>query len=137
MKVNVIIRDAVWEVVSFYCYKWEGVGLENSLMVMLVVMPAILKKFRRVLVGQVNDGEVRQMDWRVSKGFYLMNTCFNKGKSWLITFQLSDIEMEIDYIFVNNRYRGLKSCFNILGHDVINLLYYEHWTGKQKYFYIC
>ena len=25
MKANVIIRDAVWEVVSFYCYKW-GVG---------------------------------------------------------------------------------------------------------------
>lgn len=50
-------------------------------MVMLVVMPAILKKFMKVLVGQVNDGEVRQMDWRVSKGFYLMNTCFNKGKS--------------------------------------------------------
>ena len=72
MKVNVIIRDAVWEIVSFYCYKWEGVGLENSLMVMLVVMPAILKKFMKVLVGQVNDGEVRQMDWRVSKGFYLM-----------------------------------------------------------------
>ena len=26
--------------------------------------------------------------------------------------------------------------WNILVHDVINLLYYEYWTDKQKYFYI-
>ena len=25
----------------------------------------------------------------------------------------------------------------ILVHDVINLLYYEYWTDKQKYFYVC
>ena len=25
---------------------------------------------------------------------------------------------------------------NILVHNVINLLYYEHWTEKQKYFYV-
>ena len=25
---------------------------------------------------------------------------------------------------------------NILVHDVINLLYYEYWTDKKKYFYI-
>ena len=25
---------------------------------------------------------------------------------------------------------------NILVHDVINLLYYEHWTDKYKYFYV-
>ena len=25
---------------------------------------------------------------------------------------------------------------NILVHDMINLLYYEYWTDKQKYFYI-
>ena len=25
---------------------------------------------------------------------------------------------------------------NILVHDVINLLYYEYWTDKQKYFYV-
>ena len=25
---------------------------------------------------------------------------------------------------------------NILIHDVINLLYYEHWTDKLKYFYV-
>ena len=25
---------------------------------------------------------------------------------------------------------------NILVHDVINLLYYEYWKDKQKYFYV-
>ena len=25
---------------------------------------------------------------------------------------------------------------NILVHDMINLLHYEHWTDKQKYFYV-
>ena len=25
----------------------------------------------------------------------------------------------------------------LLVHDVINLLYYEYWTDKQKYFYEC
>ena len=25
---------------------------------------------------------------------------------------------------------------NILVHDLINLLHYEYWTDKQKYFYI-
>ena len=25
---------------------------------------------------------------------------------------------------------------NILVHDVINLLYYEYWTDKQKYLYV-
>ena len=28
------------------------------------------------------------------------------------------------------------ASLNILVHDVINLLYYEHWTDKQKYFYV-
>ena len=26
---------------------------------------------------------------------------------------------------------------NILVHDVINSLYYEYWTDRQKYFYEC
>ena len=28
------------------------------------------------------------------------------------------------------------ACFNILVHDMINLLYYEHWADKQKYLYV-
>ena len=27
------------------------------------------------------------------------------------------------------------ASLNILVHDVINLLHYEHWTDKRKYFY--
>ena len=30
----------------------------------------------------------------------------------------------------------LKSIGQLF-HDVINLLYYEYWTDKQKYFYLC
>lgn len=32
-------------------------------------------------------------------------------------------------------FRNVASL-NVLIHDVINLLYYEHWTHKRKYFYI-
>ena len=28
------------------------------------------------------------------------------------------------------------ASLNILVHDMINLLYYEHWTVKRKYFYV-
>ena len=31
-----------------------------------------------------------------------------------------------------NKYAHL----NILVHDMINLLYYEYWTDKQKYLYV-
>ena len=33
------------------------------------------------------------------------------------------------------KYRNVAHL-NILVHDVINLLYYEYWTDKQKYFYV-
>ena len=44
----------------------------------------------------------------------------------------------------NMKWYGLYNKFimswtahlNILVHDMINLLYYEYWTDKQKYFYI-
>ena len=29
-----------------------------------------------------------------------------------------------------------QAHLNILVHDLINVLYYEYWTDKQKYFYI-
>ena len=28
------------------------------------------------------------------------------------------------------------ASLNLLVPEVINLLYYEHWTGKRKYFYV-
>ena len=32
--------------------------------------------------------------------------------------------------------KGFPLSLNILVRDVINLLYYEYWTDKQKYFYV-
>ena len=32
--------------------------------------------------------------------------------------------------------KSLSHHENILVHGVINLLYYEYWTDKQKYFYV-
>lgn len=42
--------------------------------------------------GQVNGEEVRLVEWAFGKGLRLMNTCFEKRKTRLITFQLVDIE---------------------------------------------
>ena len=50
-------------------------------------------------IGQMNDGGIRLLDWAVGKGLHLMNTCFQKKKSQLITFRLGEIETMIDYIF--------------------------------------
>ena len=30
----------------------------------------------------------------------------------------------------------ILASLNTLAHDVINVLYYEHWTDEQKYFYV-
>ena len=46
-------------------------------------------------IGQINDG---------GQGLRLMNTCFQKRKSRLITFRSSDLM--IDYFLVNNKYRS-------------------------------
>ena len=52
-------------------------------------------------IGKINDGEVRLLDWVVGKGLLLINTCFQKRKSRLITFRLGETETMIDYILVN------------------------------------
>ena len=46
-------------------------------------------------IGQINDGEMRLLDWAVGKGLHLMNTCFQKRKSQLITFRSSETETVI------------------------------------------
>ena len=43
-------------------------------------------------IGQINDGRIRMLDWAVGKGLCLMNTCFQKRKSWLITFRSGETE---------------------------------------------
>ena len=46
------------------------------------------------------------MDWAIGKELYLMNNCFKKRKSWLITLRFCNTETVIDYILVRNRYRS-------------------------------
>ena len=61
---------------------------------------------RRFGIGQINDGGIRLLDWAVGKGLRLMNTCFQKRKSWLITFRSNESEAMIDFILANNKYRS-------------------------------
>ena len=46
------------------------------------------------------------MDCAGGKGLCLMNTCFQKRKSRLITFRLGETDTMIDYILVNNKHRS-------------------------------
>ena len=49
-----------------------------------------------------------------------MNTCFQKKKSWLITFRSGENEKMIEYILVNNEYRSsVKDVKVILGEEVV------------------
>ena len=57
-------------------------------------------------IGQINDRRVRLPDWAVGKGLQLVNTCFQKRKSWLITFSSGETETMIDYILANSKYRS-------------------------------
>ena len=57
-------------------------------------------------IGQTNDGGIRLLDWAVGKRLRLMNTCFPKRKSQLITLRSGETEAMIDYILVNNKYRS-------------------------------
>ena len=45
-------------------------------------------------VGQINDGGIRLLDWAIGKGLHLMNTCFQKKKSWLMTFRSGETETD-------------------------------------------
>ena len=57
-------------------------------------------------IRQINEGGIRFLDCAGGKGLCLMNTCFQKRKSRLITFRLGETETMIDYILVNNKYRS-------------------------------
>ena len=63
------------------------------------------------------------LDWAVGKGLHLMITCFQKRKSWLITFRLDETETMIDYILVNNKYRSsVKDVKVISGEEIVSQL---------------
>ena len=56
-------------------------------------------------IAQINDGGIRLLDRTVGKGLHLMNTCFQKMKSWIITFRSGETEI-IYYILAINKYRN-------------------------------
>ena len=121
MKVNIVIGDVVWEVVSCYCPQ-VGTSVNEKeefyeLMDKVVTSDNVLVGgdfnghvgsdmggFGEVHggfgIGQINDGGIRLLDWAVGKGLRLMNTCFQKRKSWLVTFRSGETETMIDYIMV-------------------------------------
>ena len=46
---------------------------------------------------------------------------------------------EIIFLSSGNDGRSISqnvASLNIICHDVINILHYEHWSNKQKYFYV-
>ena len=70
-------------------------------------------------IGQINDGGIRLLDWVVGKALHLINTCFQKKKSWLIKFRSSETETMIDYILVNNKCRNsVKDVKVIPGEEI-------------------
>ena len=50
---------------------------------------------------------------------------------------VKDTHREIWFLSISrNRISRNVAHLNVLVHDVINLLYYEYWTDKQKRFYV-
>ena len=127
MKVNIVIGDVVWEVVSCYCPQAGRSVNEKEefyeLMDKVVTSDNVfvggdfnghvgsdVGGFGEVHggfgIGQINDEGIRLLDWAVGKGLCLMNTCFQKRKSRLVTFRSGETETIIDYLLVNNKYRS-------------------------------
>ena len=72
-------------------------------------------------IGQINDGGSRLLDWAVGKGLRMMNTCFQKRKSQLITFRSGETETMIHYILVNSNYRSsVKDGKVISGEEIVS-----------------
>ena len=70
-------------------------------------------------IGQMNDGRIRLLDWSVVKGLHLMNTCFQKRKSRLISFRPGETETLVDYILVNKKYRSSVKGVKVIPGEVI------------------
>ena len=140
MKVNIIIGDVVWEVVSYYCpqagrsvnKKEEFYELMDKFVTSEVLvggdfnghvgsdMGGFVEVYGGFGIAQINDGGIRLLDSVVGKGMRLMNTCFQKRKSRLITFRSGETEKMIDYILVNNKYRSsVKDVKVIPGEEIV------------------
>ena len=103
MKVNIIIRDVVWEGASCYCPQaGNSVDLKDEcyeLMDKFVTGGKVLvgdgfnghvscdmggfgELHRGFGIGLINDGEIRLMDWTAGKGLGWMNTV-SKHLDWV------------------------------------------------------
>ena len=136
MKVNIVIGDVVWEVVSgrsvnekegFYELMDKVVTSENVFVGgdFNGHVGSDVGGFGEVHggfgIGQINDGGIRLLGWAVRKGLRLMNTCFQKRKSLLVTFRSGQTETIIDYILVNNKYRSsVKDVKVIPGEEIVS-----------------
>ena len=74
-------------------------------------------------IGQINDGGIRLLGWVVGKGLRLMNTCFQKRKSRLITFRLGKTETVIDCILVNNKNRSSLNDEKVIPGEEIHVVF--------------
>ena len=150
MKVNIVIGDIVWEIVSCYCPQaGRSINEKEEIYELMVTVVTIEKAlvggdfnghvgsdmggFREVHggfgIGQVNDGGIRLLDWAVPKGLRLMNT-FQKRKSRLITFRSGETETMIDCILVNNKYRSsVKDVKVIPGEEIVS----QHLSSVDGY----
>ena len=70
-------------------------------------------------IGQINDGGIRLLNWAVDTELHLMNTCFQKRKSWLITLRSGETETMIDYILVNNKYSSSLKYVKVISDEEI------------------
>ena len=124
MKVNFVIGDVVWEVLSRCCpqvHKSENEKEFYELKDKVVTNEKVIVGgdlnsnvgsdmggFGEVHgdfgIGQINYGAIRLLDSTGGKELHLMNTCFQKRKSRLIP--LGETETMIDYILANNKYRN-------------------------------
>ena len=147
MKVNIVIGEVVWEVSYCYCPQASRSVNEKEEFYELIDKAVTSDKvlmggdfnghvgsdvgsfgevYRGFRIEQINDGRIRFLDWTVAKGLRLMNTCFQKRKSWLITFRSGQTETMIDYILVNNKYRRVGVVVKI--EDMI-IQRYLQWYG--------
>ena len=71
----------------------------ETLIAMLVKVWVVLERFMGDFgIGQTNNGGIRLLDWAVGKGLHLMNTCFEKRKTRLITFRSCETERMITFL---------------------------------------
>ena len=63
----------------------------------------------------------------------------NKYVQWGYVSRDASLIIEKSSLTLPNDRRSIsrnEASLNTLVHDVVNLIYYEHWTDKWKYFYV-